>query len=419
MQASDISGKAGGETGVVVIGHGSRAPEALVLLNWVADHLAERLELPVLVASLQFNKPTLGECCRELATAGARRVVVAPYFLFDGNHLQQDIPEELDRLRLELPGTEFILADSLGTDDLLVEVLARRTLAKMDQLGDGDSADRSANDDAADLFAALCSAACGSGDATCGDGEETSCGGGDDSTGGSGVDTSCGNRDDTTDGSGKSITGFARTPIARHPIEVESFEIIDSLLEPANAGEPEYQVIRRVVHTTGDPSLARAMFFSTAAIGAGVEAIAAGASIYCDVNMVVAGIQPTTQIRGLEVTCLVADTASAELAAEEGITRGAAAIRLAAPVLDGAIVAIGNSPTALFELLRLVEEQGLRPALVVGVPVGFVGAAASKEALAASVIPCITLPGNRGGSTVAAAIVNALIRLSADNKQQS
>jgi precorrin-8X/cobalt-precorrin-8 methylmutase len=389
VPASDISGKAGGETGVVVLGHGSRAPEALVLLNWVADHLAERLEMPVLAASLQFNNPTLGECCRELAAAGARRVVVAPYFLFNGNHLMKDIPEELERLRLELPGTEFILADSLGTDDLLVEVLARRTLAKMDKLGEGDSADRSANDDAADLFAALCNAACGLGDATCGDGG------------------------DTAGRSGETFTGGAAAAIARHPIEVESFEIIDSLLEPADAADPEYQVIRRVVHTTGDPSLARAMYFSAAAIGAGVEAIAAAAGIYCDVNMVAAGIQPTTSILGLEVTCMVADPAPAELAEQEGITRGAAAMRLAAPTLDGAIVAIGNSPTALFELLRLVEKQGLRPALVVGVPVGFVGAAESKEALAASAIPCITLPGNRGGSTVAAAIVNALMRLSA------
>ncbi|MHB1324957.1 MAG: precorrin-8X methylmutase [Thermoleophilia bacterium] len=364
MQVSDISGRVGGETGVVVIGHGSRAPEALVLLNWVADHLAERLAMPVLAASLQFNKPTLGECCRELATAGARRVVVAPYFLFNGNHLMKDIPEELDRLRLDLPGTEFILADSLGTDDLLVEVLARRALAKVDKLGDGDSGD-------------------------------------------------------TAGRNGETFAAAAGAAIARHPIEVESFEIIDSLLEPADAGDPEYQVIRRVVHTTGDPSLARAMFFSAAAIGAGLEAIAAGAGIYCDVNMVAAGIQPTTSILGLEVTCLVAETASAQLATEEGITRGAAAMRLATTTLDGAIVAIGNSPTALFELLRLVEEQGLRPALIVGVPVGFVGAAESKEALAASAVPCITLPGNRGGSTVAVAIVNALIRLSADNKQQS
>jgi precorrin-8X/cobalt-precorrin-8 methylmutase len=93
------------------------------------------------------------------------------------------------------------------------------------------------------------------------------------------------------------------------------------------------------------------------------------------------------------------------------MTRGAAAMRLAAPGLDGAIVAIGNSPTALFELLRLAAEEGVRPALVVGVPVGFVGAAESKEALATSGLPHITLPGNRGGSTIAAAVVNALIRL--------
>lgn len=394
MQPLDPSMFDEGGTGVIVLGHGSKAPAALEVLNWVAERLAERLQVPVRAASLQFNKPSLEESCHELAAAGCLRIVVAPYFLFTGNHMMKDIPGILDRLREELPETEFVLADALGADDLMVEVLARRALAKCDLGQPGgtvckpDSAVKASAvaggepGDAADLFASVLNSACG-----------------------------------------------GRTPLAQHPIEAESFEIIDSLLEPADAEDPGYQVVRRIVHTTGDLSLARAVLLSDSAISAGVAAIGTGAGIYCDVNMVAAGIEPTAEKLGLEVTCLVADPAVAELASKDGVTRGAAAVRLAAGgagndsgeaqrsgaarSLDESIAVIGNSPTALFELLRLAAGEGVRPALIVGVPVGFVGAAESKEALIESDIPYITIPGNRGGSTIAAAIVNALMRMSA------
>ncbi|MHB9111941.1 MAG: precorrin-8X methylmutase [Thermoleophilia bacterium] len=404
MQPPDPSMFADGGTGVVVLGHGSRAPAALEVLNWVAERLAERLRMPVLAASLQLNKPSLEESCRELAAAGARRVVVAPYFLFSGNHMMKDIPEILDQLREELPGTEFVLADALGADDLMVEVLARRALAKCGSGVPGEGVPESGDavqetvgameesGNAADLFASLFNDDCG---------------------------------------------GCA--PLAQHPIEAESFEIIDSLLEPEDAEDPGYQVIRRIVHTTGDPSLARAVLLSDGAIVAGVTAISAGSGIYCDVNMAASGIQPTADRLGLDVICLVAEPAVAELARREGVTRGVAAVRLAARGgsagsdggssarsnggdmspsangggLDGSIAVIGNSPTALFELLRLASEEGVRPSLIVGVPVGFVGAAESKKALIKSDIPHITIPGNRGGSTIAAAVVNALLRMSA------
>lgn len=391
MQPLDPSAFADGGTGVVVLGHGSRAPAALEVLNWVAERLAGRLQMPVLAASLQFNKPSLEESCRELTAAGARRIVVAPYFLFSGNHMMQDIPGILEKLREDLPGTEFVLADALGADDLMVEVLARRALAECvpvapdDATREPDFAAREPDDaarepdvasdssDAADLFSSILNDACGG-----------SCGG--------------------------------SQPIAQHPIETESFEIIDSLLEPDDVEDPGYQVVRRIVHTTGDPSLARAVLISDSAISAGVAAAGTGAGIYCDVNMAAAGIQPTAEKLGLEVTCLVADQAVAELARSEGVTRGVAAVRMAGSGLDGAIAVIGNSPTALFELLRLAADEGVRPALIVGVPVGFVGAAESKEALIESDIPYITLPGNRGGSTIAVAVVNSIMRMSAGQK---
>ncbi|MCL4472762.1 MAG: precorrin-8X methylmutase [Actinobacteria bacterium] len=349
---------AGDGTSLIVLGHGSRAPEAAVLLNWVASRLTVRFGARVLAASLQFNEPTLDDCCRQLARQGARRIVVAPYFLFTGNHLQRDIPEVISQLRKELAGVEIVMAEPLGADDLLVEVVARRALAHI------DGAQDAATNNAASPAAA---------------GDEAR----------------------------------AADPMPQHPIEVESFAIIDSLLEPADSGEPEYQVIRRIVHTTGDPSLARAVLFSDRAVAAGVAALASKSLIYCDVKMVAAGVEPTAAGRGLRVACLVGEPGVAGLAGRENITRAAAAVRLAARDLDGAVVAIGNSPTALFELLRLAAGEGIRPALVVGVPVGFVGAAESKEALAASDLTHITIPGNRGGSTVAAAVVNALIRLSA------
>ncbi len=351
----------GSATSLIVLGHGSRAPEAGMLLNWVAERLSLRFRAPVLAASLQFNEPTLAECCRRLAGEGARRIVVAPYFLFTGNHLQRDIPEVLRRLRQELAGVEIVLAEPLGADDLLVEVVARRALAHIEPEQDATT-------------------------------------------------PAAARQDATTPDTARRD---AARPLPQHPIELESFAIIDSLLEPEDSNKPEYQVVRRIVHTTGDPSLARAVMFSGGAVAAGVAALCSKSLIYCDVKMVAAGVEPTAAGQGLPVACLVGEPGVAGLAGRENITRGAAAVRLAARDLDGAVVAIGNSPTALFELLGLAAGEGVRPALVVGVPVGFVGAAESKEALAASDLPHITIPGNRGGSTVAAAVVNALIRLSA------
>lgn len=390
LRGFDGALSAGGGTSLIVLGHGSRAPEAGVLLNWVAERLSLRFGTPVLAASLQFNEPTLDDCCRQLAKQGARRIVVAPYFLFTGNHLQRDIPEVLSRLRQELAGVEIVLAEPLGADDLLVDVVARRALAHIGTAQDASTAN--ATSPAADTPAEDTPAA------------DTSA-----------ADTPAADTLAATTPDAAAVTNL----MPQHPIEVESFAIIDSLLEPEDSGEPEYQVVRRIVHTTGDPSLARAVLFSDRAVAAGVAALAAKSLIYCDVNMVAAGVEPTAASEGLPLACLVGEPAVSDLASRHDITRGAAAMRVAAPDLDGAVVAIGNSPTALFELLRLATTEGVRPALVVGVPVGFVGAAESKEALAASGLSFITIPGNRGGSTIAAATVNALIRLKAASSNRT
>ena len=142
-----------------------------------------------------------------------------------------------------------------------------------------------------------------------------------------------------------------------------------------------------------------------------IEALKAGAHIYTDVEMVRTGINKKKLASfGGTVHCLVADPDVAARAKAEGITRSMVAMRTFGKDMDGSIVAIGNAPTALFEVLRLVREEGIRPACIVGIPVGFVGAAESKAELAANdIVPYITVEGSKGGSPIAAAAVNALM----------
>lgn len=191
-------------------------------------------------------------------------------------------------------------------------------------------------------------------------------------------------------------------------IEKESFEFIASKL---TVPFPEVEVVKRVVHTTADFGLVDLMAFTNGAVTEGVKAIKGGRDVITDVKMVVAGINARSLEKfGGRVHCHISDEEVKALAGREGITRARAAFRLHKAELEGKIVAIGNAPTALFELCDAIR-HGLKPALVVGVPVGFVGAKESKEELLKLPVSSIVVRGNRGGSTIAVAIVNALIKL--------
>ena len=199
-------------------------------------------------------------------------------------------------------------------------------------------------------------------------------------------------------------------------IESESFRIIDEEAGAHGWDEAEWQVVRRAVHTSADFEYARSMVFSDNAVEKALAALRSGAGIVTDTNMALSGISKARLAPfGCAVTCHVADADVAELAQREGITRSIAAMRKAVSNPANRIFVIGNAPTALFELLRLATEGAARPALVIGLPVGFVGAEESKNALAAADhgIPFITNIGRKGGSNVAAAVVNALAILAA------
>lgn len=194
-------------------------------------------------------------------------------------------------------------------------------------------------------------------------------------------------------------------------IETESFRIIDNEAGSHDWPESEWQVVRRAIHTSADFEYARTMVFSEGALELALAAIRSGAGIATDTNMALAGISKARLLPfGCEVSCHVADSDVGALAQREGTTRSVTAMRKSARNPNNRIFVIGNAPTALFELLRLVREGEARPALIIGLPVGFVGAEESKNALAAGGhgVPFITNIGRKGGSNVAAAVVNAL-----------
>lgn len=197
------------------------------------------------------------------------------------------------------------------------------------------------------------------------------------------------------------------------PTEIErrSMEIITPHLADYNLTADELKVYSRIIHASGDVYYAPLIKISPTAIESTKAALLNGRDVFTDVEMVRTGINKRTlSTLGGQVHCRVADDEIKKIAVDQNITRSMAAMRSFGHALDGAIIAIGNAPTALFEVLRLIEDENVRPAVVIGIPVGFVGAADSKAALAAQKItPFITVEGTKGGSPIAAAALNAIL----------
>ncbi|MEU4083137.1 precorrin-8X methylmutase [Streptomyces aureus] len=170
------------------------------------------------------------------------------------------------------------------------------------------------------------------------------------------------------------------------------------------------RVAVRMIHACGMVDLVRDLAYTPHVVSRAREALRSGAPVLCDVSMVASGITRRRLPADNEVICTLSDPAVPEVAERLGTTRSAAALELWRDRLDGAVVAVGNAPTALFRLLELIEEGAARPAAVIGVPVGFVGAVESKEALSGhpSALDHLVVRGRRGGSAMAAAAINAI-----------
>ncbi|WP_020611212.1 precorrin-8X methylmutase [Sediminispirochaeta bajacaliforniensis] len=204
-------------------------------------------------------------------------------------------------------------------------------------------------------------------------------------------------------------------------ITEESFRIIRSRLGDFSAGDDVTEIVIRIAHTTGDVEFGKSCYVPKLSVKRGIEAISSGCPIVTDVEMVRTGIRAALAEKlGCRVHCFLNDTEVIDGARQSGETRSALGMRQAAEcsLLNGAVVAIGNAPTALFALLSMIESGRVKPALVVGIPVGFVGALESKQALYDSGYPCITNLSERGGSPIAAAIVNGLLFLAEQRAEQ-
>ncbi|WP_277656930.1 precorrin-8X methylmutase [Seleniivibrio woodruffii] len=197
-------------------------------------------------------------------------------------------------------------------------------------------------------------------------------------------------------------------------IEKESFEIIEAGCDLSAYDERQKRVVMRLIHTTGDFEFAKMTLFSPNAIDRAMDALDRKLPVICDVNMVKTAITAKyTDAVGIERHCFIADEKVAKEAAAQGKTRAEYSIEYAAENFPGAIYAVGNAPTALLKIMELHRQGRINPALVIGLPVGFVMAAESKAMLAESGMEYITNIGTKGGSPCAGAVMNALIKIKA------
>ena len=198
-------------------------------------------------------------------------------------------------------------------------------------------------------------------------------------------------------------------------IETKSFEIIQGIIDDIRPGyefknEVEEKIIKRAIHTTADFEYLDILKISDEAVDSIVDALKNKATIFTDTNMALSGINKRKlEALGCEYKCLVADEEVAALAKEKGITRSMAAVEVAANTKGRKLFVLGNAPTALYKVMEMKNEGNLDVDAVVGVPVGFVGAAESKDELEKTDIPYIISKGSKGGSNLAAAIVNAIL----------
>ncbi|MGB0695003.1 MAG: precorrin-8X methylmutase [Rhodospirillaceae bacterium] len=210
------------------------------------------------------------------------------------------------------------------------------------------------------------------------------------------------------------------SPVIKDPVEIyqRSFAIIRAEAD-LSAIPPELEPLAvRLIHACGMTDLPEDLHWGGDVLGGAKAAFSQAKPVFCDVEMVARGVITAKLPGGSEPRCTLTAPETTQLANKLGTTRSAAAVELWGPALEGALVAIGNAPTALFHLIDVIKQTGVRPAVIIGMPVGFVGAAESKDLLVSEAlgVPYVTVLGRRGGSAMAAAAVNALADLAAGRR---
>lgn len=353
-------------TAVLILGHGSPVKKANDTLHKVAEAVKIKGNYEIIQpAFLQFEHPNFSEGIDILVNKGFKQIIVQPYFLYMGAHVTKDLPFEIETAKKKYPNLEIILAGHLGFDEKLVEVAVER----IEEVRSSETETEKRRN---------------------GETEK-----------------------ETNPFTDSPIRPFSPSqPLNQHPIETESFRLIGEQLDESRFSPLELPIIKRIIHTTADFEYADLARFSSNAILSGIDAISKGADIITDVKMAAVGISKERLNKfGGNVRCFVSDEDVIQKAKKDNMTRTAASMQKALEFMNDSIVAIGNAPTALLEIVKMIKAQNIKPALVIGVPVGFVDAEESKEELMKLDVPYISIKGKKGGSTVAVAIVNALLML--------
>jgi precorrin-8X/cobalt-precorrin-8 methylmutase len=344
---------------LILIGHGSKLPHNQLTLEKLAEILRKRSRFDrVEIAFMVQNKPTIPETLQKVAEEDFTKVVLIPTFLAHGVHTKFEIPEIL-----KAKEEEFI---ENGKE---IEIIYGEPLGSDERI--------------AEIV-----------------------------------------EDKALHALGEKLEASNTTNLtASTNMYKTSMSLIRPLIQDVLDKVPETQipVIERVVHTTADPEFAKLVVIHEEAVQTGVAAIKAGAKIITDVKMVKAGINEKRVKRfGGQILTYLDDERTIDLAKDQSITRSAAAMRLAIKDgLDNAIIAIGNAPTAAFELAKAVKQGLAKPAMIIATPVGYVGAAESKEEVASLSVPFVVVRGPKGGSALAVAVFNALLGLAEKEATQT
>jgi len=346
--------------GLVLVGHGSELAQYKENLERLAEMLRAKSKFKVVEISFMIkNKPTITEAIELAVKKGVKKVVLIPVFLAPGIHTEKDIPEILGLKKgertLKAGELEIIYGEPIGPDRRLAEIIEEKALKALNQ------------------------------------------------------------------GHGTSLPSEFGSLTASDTLFNASISKIRQMINGVLEGVPKEhaRIIERVVHATADPEFAKLIVIHEKAVEAGVNAIKTGAKVITDVKMVKAGISEAKLRKfGGNMINYVDDDRAVKLAFENSITRAAAAMRLAIEDgVEGAVVVIGNSPTATFELVNAVKGGKAKPALIIATPVGFMGAAEAKEEVLKLSTPFITVRGSKGGSPIAVAIFNALLSMAEKQKE--
>jgi precorrin-8X/cobalt-precorrin-8 methylmutase len=384
------------ESCLVVVGRGTTDPDANSDVSKLARILEEGLGFGAsLVCYSGTARPLVADGLKLALRLGFPRIVVAPFFLFTGI-LVKRIYSATDALATLHPEVEFLKCKYLGIHELVADAFLERAEESV-------TGKPTANCDLCKYRVQIV-------------GYEYEVGTPQRSHHSQSRDALPLGRPDSDDtelahgGAVPDVPGYLP-----HPIESESFRIINGARDWAAIPEPERDILQRLVHTSGDLSVIEDVFISPGAVLAGIRALSQRVPILTDVAMVQSGLRRNLLDRfAIKTACLVHDEETELIARASGITRSAAGIRRAWMQFGNRLIlAIGDAPTAVEEAVRLVDAQRWRPHLIIGLPVGFVGTEQSKEKLRRCLrVPRVTNRGTRGGSPWAAAVINAmLIRL--------